>query len=148
MAVTPKSVASLMQKTLERQAAVARMRLRFTKNQLEQILVDYAKNKNAGPYLDLVKVLQDYPLNEDNFRIVFDDSLSCVVLLGRELTQFVDVVCNIEWLSRSEELVALYKTFVLNIVTAHTYHCPLVMRRLISLFKGNFKAHLNYLLII
>ncbi|XP_026724746.1 RNA polymerase I-specific transcription initiation factor RRN3 isoform X1 [Trichoplusia ni] len=137
MAVTPKSVASLMQKTLERQAAVARMRLRFTKNQVEQILVNYAKNKNAGPYLELVKVLRDYPLNEDNFRIVFDDSLSCVVLLGRELTQFVDVVCNIEWLNRSEELVSLYRTFVLNLVTAHTYHCPLVMMRLVTLFKAD-----------
>uniref|UniRef100_A0A2A4JQC3 RNA polymerase I-specific transcription initiation factor RRN3 n=1 Tax=Heliothis virescens TaxID=7102 RepID=A0A2A4JQC3_HELVI len=136
MALTPKSAASLMQKTLERQAALARTRLRFTKNQIEQILVNYVSNKNTGPYVELVKVLRDYPLNEDNFRIVFDDSLSCVVLLGRELTQFVDVVCSVEWLSRTEELVGLYRMFVLNLVTAHTYHCPLVMLRLVTLFKG------------
>lgn len=136
MAMTPKSVASLMQKTIERQAALARMRLRFTKNQVEQILVNYVSNKSTGPYHELVKVLKEYPLNEDNFRIVFDESLSCVVLLGRELTQFVDVVCNIEWLSRSEELVGLYRRFVLDLVTAHTYHCPLVMMRLVTLFRG------------
>ncbi|KAJ8722451.1 hypothetical protein PYW07_003631 [Mythimna separata] len=136
MAVTPKSVASLMQKTIERQAALARMRLRFTKSQVEQILVNYVSNKSTGPYHELVKVLKEYPLNEDNFRIVFNDSLTCVVLLGRELTQFVDVVCNIEWLSRSEELVELYRRFVLDLVTAHTYHCPLVMMRLVTLFKG------------
>lgn len=139
MAVTPKSVASLMQKTLERQAALARFKLRFTKNQIEQILINYASNKNTGPYHELVKVLKEYPLNEDNFRIVFDESLSCIVLLGRELTHFVDVVCNIEWLSRSEELVELYRKFALNLVTAHTYHCPLVMLRLVTLFKGNIK---------
>ncbi|CAH0701597.1 unnamed protein product [Spodoptera exigua] len=138
MSGTPKSVAaSLMQKTLERQAALARMRLRFTKNQVEQILVNCVRNNNTGPYLELVKVLREYPLNEDNFRIVFDDSLSCVVLLGREMTQYVDVVCNIEWLDRSEELVELYRKFVLNLVTAHTYHCPIVMMRLVTLFKGD-----------
>ncbi|XP_075969904.1 RNA polymerase I-specific transcription initiation factor RRN3 homolog Tif-IA [Anticarsia gemmatalis] len=137
MAVTtPKSVASLMQKTLERQAAVARMRLRFTKNQVEQILVNYVTKNISGPYFELVKVLRDYPLNDDNFRIVFDDSLSCVVLLGRELDKYVDVVCNIEWVSRSEELADLYKKFVLDLVTAHTYHCPKVMMRLVTLFKA------------
>lgn len=136
MSGTPKSVASLMQKTLKRQSDLARMRLRFTKNQVEQILLSCVRNKNTGPYLELIKVLKEYPLNEDNFRIVFDDSLSCVVLLGREMTEYVNVVCNIEWLDRSEELVDLYRTFVLNLVTAHTYHCPVVMMRLVTLFKG------------
>lgn len=137
MAVTtPKTVALLMQKTLERQAAAARMRLRFTKHQVEQIITNYVAKNISGPYLELVKILRDYPLNDDNFRIVFDDSLSCVVLLGRELDKYVDVVCNIEWASRSKDLVKLYKQFVLNLVTAHSYHCPRVMMRLVSLFKA------------
>lgn len=143
MAVTTsKSVASLMQKTLDRQVALARMRLRFTKKQIEQILVNYVTNNVSAPYLELVKVLRDYPLNDDNFRIVFNDSLSCVVLLGRELDKYVDVVCNIDWVNRSEELSQLFKRFVLDLVTAHTYHCPKVMTRLVTLFKG--KLLLNY----
>lgn len=138
---SPKSVTSLMQRTLERQAAVARMKLRFNKNQVKGILLNYVAKDASGPYLELVKVLRDYPLNDDNFRIVFDESLSCVVLLGRDLEKYIDVVCSIEWVSRSEELVNLYKNFVLDLVTAHTYHCARVMMRLVSTFKGKLSFY-------
>lgn len=131
-----KSVASLMRKTLDRQAATARLKFRFKKNQVEQILLSYIRDGNTGPYSELVKVLQDYPLTDDNFRILIEDCTSCVVLLGRELKQFVDVLCNVEWATRSEDLVELYSRFVMSLVTAHTYHCPKVMTCLVKLFKG------------
>ncbi|XP_072943600.1 RNA polymerase I-specific transcription initiation factor RRN3 [Epargyreus clarus] len=130
-----KSVASLMRKTLDRQAAVARMKFRFKKNQVEQILLSYIRDGNSGPYGELLNVLKDCQLNDDNYRILFEDCLSCVVLLGRELKQFVDVLCNIEWASRDEELVEVYSRFMLSLVTAHTYHAPKVMMGLVKLFK-------------
>lgn len=133
---TQKSVASLMRKTLDRQAAISRMKVRFKKNQIEQILLIYTRDGNAGPYGDLLKVLQECHLNDNNYKILLDDCLSSVVLLGRELKQFVDNVCNVEWATRSEELVELFCTFVLNLLTAHTYHCPRVMTSLLQLFKG------------
>ncbi|CAH0748486.1 unnamed protein product [Diatraea saccharalis] len=130
-----KSVASLMRKTLERKAAVARVKFRFKTNQVEQILLSYINDKNLGPYSELLKVLQDFPLNDDNYRILFEDSLSCVVLLGREFKQFIELVCSVEWMNRSEELVELFSRFVLNLVTAHNYHCPTVMTCLMKHFK-------------
>ncbi|XP_030024249.2 RNA polymerase I-specific transcription initiation factor RRN3 [Manduca sexta] len=132
-----KSVASLMQKTLDRQAALARMRLKFSKNQIEQILLNYARKGSAGPYGELVKVLRDYPLNDENYRIVFDDCLSCVVVLGRDFKQIVEAVCDVEWASRSEELVGLFSRFVLSLVSAHSYHCQQVMTCLVKLFKAD-----------
>ncbi|XP_049867067.1 RNA polymerase I-specific transcription initiation factor RRN3 [Pectinophora gossypiella] len=132
-----KSVASLMRKTLDRQAAVARVKFRFKKNQVEQILLTYVRDGNIGPYSELLKVLQDCPLTDANYQILFEDCLSCVVLLGREMKQFVDVLCNVDWAGRSEDLVELFSRFMLSLVTAHTYHCPRVMTCLIKLFKAD-----------
>lgn len=135
---TEKSVASLMRKTLDRQTAITRMKVRFKKNQIEQILLSYNRDGNAGPYGELLKVLQECPINDNNYKILLEDCLSSVVLLGREMKQFVDIVCNVEWATRSEELVELFSMFVLNLVTAHTYHCTRVMTSLVQLFKGNY----------
>lgn len=131
-----KSVASLMQKTLDRQAAVARMKFRFKKNQVEQIMLSYIRDRKVGPYSELLKVLQDCPLTDENYQILMEDCLSCVILLGRDLKQFVEVLCNVVWVDRSEELVDIYSRFVLSLVTAHTYHCPKVLASLVKLFKG------------
>lgn len=131
-----------MQKSLDRQAALSRLKLRFSKNQIEQILMNYARGGSIGPYGELVKVLKEYQLNDDNYRIVFDDCLSCVVVLGRDFKQFVDVVCDIDWANRKEELVELYSKFVINLVTAHTYHCPQVITCLVKLFKGIYYFYL------
>lgn len=136
--VTQKSVASLMRKTLDQQASMTRMKVRFKKNQIEQILISYNRDGNAGPYNELLKVLQECPLNDNNYKILLQDCLSCVVLLGRELKQFVYIVCNLEWATRNEELVEMFSMFVLNLVTAHTYHCPRVMTSLVQLFKGEY----------
>ncbi|XP_068629523.1 RNA polymerase I-specific transcription initiation factor RRN3 [Battus philenor] len=132
---TQKSIASLMQKTLDRKSAQARMNLRFKKGQIEQILLSYVRNGNLGPYSELVKVLQEFPLNDENYKILLEDCLACVVLLGRDLKHFVDVMSNVEWAARSEEFVEMYSRFALNLVTAHTYHCPRVMANLVKLFK-------------
>ncbi|KAM3961272.1 RNA polymerase I-specific transcription initiation factor RRN3 homolog Tif-IA [Aphomia sociella] len=138
MAVTAqKSVASLMQKTLHRQAAVTRLKFKFNKNQVEQILLSYINDGNVGSYNELLKVLQDYPLNDDNFRILLEDSLSCVVLLSRECSQFVELICGVVWASRSQELVELFSKFVMSLVTAHIYHCPKVMNSLMKVFKAD-----------
>lgn len=133
---TQKSIASLMRKTLDRQAAMARMKVNFKKKQIEQILLSYMRDGNSGPYNELLTVLKDVPLNDDNFRILFEDCLSCVVLLGRELKPFVDLLCNIEWASKEEDLVDTYSRFIISLVTAHTYHCPRIMSSLVKLFKG------------
>ncbi|KAJ0180729.1 hypothetical protein K1T71_004133 [Dendrolimus kikuchii] len=138
MAVTAhKTVASLMQKTLNRQAANARFKLKFSKGQIENILLNFARNSSSGPYNELVKVLKEYNLNDDNYRIVFDECWSCVVVLGRDFNQFVDAVCEIDWVGRDPELVDLYSRFVLSLVTAHSYHCPRVMTSLVKLLKAD-----------
>ncbi|XP_050345379.1 RNA polymerase I-specific transcription initiation factor RRN3 [Nymphalis io] len=134
---TQKNVASLIRKTLDRQAAVARTKFSFKKNQIERILLSYIRDDNAGPYNELINILKDYPLNDDNFRILFEDCLSCVVLLGRELKTFVDALYCVEWANRDESLVEIYSRFVLSLVTAHTYHCPQLMTSLVKLFKAD-----------
>lgn len=135
---TQKSAASLVQRTLNRQAAVTRLKFKFNKNQVEQILISYVRNGNSGPYTELLKVLHDYPLNDENYRILFEDSLSCVLLLGRDLSQYVELVCSVEWANRSEELVELFSEFVLSLVTAHSYHCSRVITCLMKCFKGKY----------
>ena len=131
-----KSVASLMRKTLDRQAAITRMKINFKRNQIEQILLTYVRDGNSASYNELLAVLKDCQLNDDNFRILIEDCLTCVVLLGRELKPFVNTLCSLEWASRDEELVEIYSRFILSLVTAHTYHCPRIMSSLVKLFKG------------
>ncbi|XP_041977238.1 RNA polymerase I-specific transcription initiation factor RRN3 [Aricia agestis] len=130
-----KSVASLMRKTLDRQAANARMKFVLKPKQVEQILTSYVRDRNSGPYFELLKVLKDFPLNDDNFRKLIDDSLNCVVLLEKEMKPYVEAMCNIQWINRNQDLVDLYKRFLLNLVTAHTYHCPRILSNLIKLFR-------------
>lgn len=131
-----KAVSSLMRKTLERKAAEARVKFRFNEKQVEKILLNYVKNKDSGPYNELLKVIKDFKLNDENYKILLEDSLSCVVLLGRDVKQFIELTCSVEWASRSEDLVELFSKFVLSLVTAHTYHCPSIMTCLTKLFKG------------
>lgn len=126
-----------MQKTLDRQAAIARMKISFKKHQIEQVLLSYVRDGSSGQYNELLKILRDNTLNDSNFRVLFEDCLDCVVYLGRELKPFVDVLCNIEWASRDEELVNIYSRFLLSLVTAHTYHTTKIMAALVKLFKGN-----------
>lgn len=131
-----KSVASLMRKTLDRQAAVARIKFRFKERQVENIIVNYIENKKYGPYGELLKVLQDYSLTDENYKILIEDCLSCVVLLGRDMKQFVDILCNVQWENRGPEQVELYSRFLLSLVTAHTYHSPVVLLNLVKKFRG------------
>jgi hypothetical protein len=133
-----KSMVSVLRKTLERQAVVARVKFKLNPNQVEQILMSYINNRNTPPYNELLKVLKDYPLSDENIKVLFEDSLACVVHLGGKMKQYVEVVCSIDWANHSEESVALYSKFVLSLVTAHTYHCPMVLRILMKKFKGNF----------
>lgn len=131
-----KTVASLMRKTIDRQASVKRMKISFKKNQIEQILLSYINDGNCGPYNELIKVLKECPMNDENFRILFEDCLSLVVLLGRDLKPFLDALYCVEWASRDESLVEIFSRFVLGLVTAHTYHCPKLMSSLVKLFKS------------
>lgn len=138
MAVTAqKTVASLMQRTLDRQSTVARMKFKLKEQQVQNILHTYLSN-NTGPYNDLMEILKLYPLSEHNFKVVFEDCIACVVLLGREFKPFISVICDVEWTDKSEENVALYSMFLLDLVTTHTYHSPLVLASLVKRFKGNY----------
>lgn len=131
-----KSVASLMRKTLDRQAALARLKFSLKTDQVSQVLCNYVKDGNSGSYNELMRLLKDGPLNDNNFQVLLKDSINCVVLLGKDLKQFVDFLCDVEWISRNKELVELYKILLLNLVTAHAYHCPKIMNSLMKLFKG------------
>lgn len=140
--VAQKSVASLMRKTLDRQAALARLKFSLNRDQVSQVLRNYVKDGNSGSYNELMRVLKDGPLNDNNFRVLLEDSMNCVVLLGKDLKQFVDFLCDVEWINRTEDLVELYKRFLFNLVTAHAYHCQRIMNSLMKLFKG--KINLKY----
>lgn len=136
--VARKSLAAqLLQKSLERQTALAHAKLKLKPKQVENAIVAQVNHNNVVQYNELIKILREYPLNDSNFKCVADDCLSCVVLLGRNFVPFVNAVLTLDWVHRDEELVKLYSTFLIDLVTAHTYHCPSVMRCLVKLFQGN-----------
>lgn len=137
MAATAHSnIAALMRKSLDRQSIISHTKFKLKQNQVKQILLHLVRDHVSGPYTELLKILRNCPVNDDSFIILFDDCTSSVVLLGKELKALVEVICDIDWTSREMRLVELYKRFILNLVTAHTYHSPLVMRCLVKQFKG------------
>lgn len=139
--VARKSIAAqLLQKSLDRQTALAHARLKLKPKQVESAIVAQVEHTNVVQYNELIKILREYPLNDDNFKCVVDDCLSCVVLLGRNLVPFVNAVLMLDWAHRDDTLMNLYSTFLIGLVTAHTYHCPSVMRCLVKLFQGNFHS--------
>ncbi|GBP40969.1 RNA polymerase I-specific transcription initiation factor RRN3 [Eumeta japonica] len=86
-------------------------------------------------YSDILPMLRDPQLSDENFTRLFEDCSACVVLLGREVKPFVEVICDVTWLNRNDDLVALYSKFLLNLVTAHPYYTPLVMASLMKNLK-------------
>lgn len=137
-----------MQKTIERQQQLARIKFRISPKQVETVIVNNVQRGINAPYAELLNVLRNYFLNDDNFRNVIEDCLNCVVLLGKNLKPFVDAVCDLDWYSRSEDLLELYSRFLLNLVTAHTYHCPKVLANLVKAFKGIWTLYIYELFII
>lgn len=138
---TQTNVATLMRKAIDRQTALNRSKFKLKQNQVHQIILALVRDKNSGPYTELLKVLRDCPISDENFKILFDDCTACVVLLGRELKPLVEVVCNVDWTSRDQMYVELYMRFLINLVTAHTYHSPLVMMNLVKQFKGVYRIY-------
>ncbi|CAK1545141.1 unnamed protein product [Leptosia nina] len=124
-----------MRKTLDRQAAVSRMKVSFKKKQIEQVIVDYANDGKYGPYNELLNLLKDKQISDRNFKILFEDCLSCVVYFKNDWKLFVELLCGIEWINRGPELVDVYSKFIINLVVTHTYHCQKVMTALVNLFK-------------
>ncbi|CAG4912517.1 unnamed protein product [Colias eurytheme] len=132
-----KSAASLMRKTLDRQAALTLTNLSFKKNQIRNVIIDYIQNGKTGPFNEVFQILKDgQNMSDNNFRVLFEDCLSCIVYLERDFKLFIDILCNIEWANRDPELVEVFTRFILSLVTAHTYHCPRVMTSLVKLFKA------------
>lgn len=136
MVVRKSLAAQLLQKSLERQTAIAHAKLKIKPKQVENAIVAQVNHSNVSQYNELIKILREYPLNDDNFKCVVDDCLSCVVLLGRNFDPFVNTVLMLDWLHRDDALVNLYSSFLVGLVTAHTYHSPSVMRCLLKLFQG------------
>lgn len=150
MAITAqKSVASLMQRSIDRRASLGRMKFKLKENQVRKILHTYLDN-NVAPYNDLIEILNLCPLSDGNFKVLFEDCIACVVLLDRDFKPFVSVLCDVEWTNKSDENVALFSTFLLDLVTTHTYHSPLVMASLVKLFRGKLSDCLyqKYLLLV
>ncbi|XP_047512412.1 RNA polymerase I-specific transcription initiation factor RRN3 [Pieris napi] len=130
-----KSAEFLMRKTLDRQAALTRMKVSFKKKQINQVIVDYVNDGKYGPYNELINILKDKQISDGNFLVLFEDCLSCTVYFEKDWKMFIDLLCDIQWVNRDPELVKVYSKFIVSLVTAHTYHCPKVMTTLVNLFK-------------
>lgn len=132
---THNNVASLMQKALDRQTALVRSKFKLKESQVQQIITKFVEENNGAPYAELLKILRDCQLNDDNFTIIFADCTSCIGILGREFNSLIEIICSIEWTHREANLRELYKTFILNLVTAHIYHAPVVISCIVKQFK-------------
>lgn len=137
MAVTTQNanVAALMQKAIDRQAALARARFKLEPKQIQQIVLNYLQKNNLKQYEELVSAIRNWPISDDNLTVLLEDSINSVFLFSIETHSLVECVCNINWINKRPEFVDLYSQWILDLLTAHIYHAPTVMASLLKQFK-------------
>lgn len=105
---------------------------------VRSILQKYSNKEDRREYENLVCLIRDCDLADNEISLLLQEANDCIDLLSQELTLFVEVVVNVRWAHRSQALVEKYKSFLVNLLSAHNYHTKVILDSLVSNFlPGN-----------
>lgn len=101
---------------------------------LKSILQSYNNRVNQREYGNLICMIRDAELTDTEVSSLLREASDCVALLNQDFKLFVEVILNIKWINRSESVIKQYKTFLVNLLSAHVYHDKAVLDMLVSNF--------------
>lgn len=100
---------------------------------LSQILENYKRGSRKEYDIFVSKLVN--PITEAaELRIYLSGARDCVVLLDKDFEDLVGSLLKVDWPSRESSLIQEYQSFLLNLVSAHTYYLRAGLRMLVKHF--------------
>ncbi|KRT81060.1 hypothetical protein AMK59_5202, partial [Oryctes borbonicus] len=101
---------------------------------LRKILDSYINGDNVREYENLVVSIRDAELLDSDISEILTEATQCISLLNKDLRLFVEAVLTIKWTHRSANIISEYRSFLLNLLSAHNYHAKYAIDNLVSNF--------------
>ncbi|KAF2881222.1 hypothetical protein ILUMI_24946 [Ignelater luminosus] len=117
----------------ERTPAKVRFILPHSKK-IRQILQKFVSKEVSRDYENLVCLIRDSELFDEDIRSLLAEASQCISLLNQDLRLFVEAILVIKWINYSEEVIAEYQSFLVNLLSAHNYHAKFAIDKLVSNF--------------
>lgn len=109
-------------------------KVRFQLNisrKLRRILQQYINQENVREYENLVISIRDAELLDNDITGLLTEATQCISLLNRDLRLFVEAVLSVKWTHRSAGVISEYRSFLLNLLSAHNYHAKYAIDKLV-----------------
>lgn len=101
---------------------------------VHSILQDYVTKKQSREYENILCLIRDADLTDDDVSSLLQEASDCISLLNKDLKLFIEALLNIDWLSKSNDVIKDYHSFILNLAAAHNYHVKMVIDQFVKLF--------------
>ncbi|CAH1185721.1 unnamed protein product [Phyllotreta striolata] len=102
--------------------------------QLKCIFDGYVQKTESKEYEKLVIMIRDAKLTDADISSILKEINECISILDQKFRLFVEAILSIEWTSRGSEVIEEYQVFIVNLLSAHTYHAKMVIDKLVKLF--------------
>ncbi|KAJ8319417.1 hypothetical protein KUTeg_004508 [Tegillarca granosa] len=100
---------------------------------LSQILENYKRGSRKEYDIFVSKLVNPFT-EAAELRIYLSGARDCVVLLDKDFEDLVGSLLKVDWPSRESSLIQEYQSFLLNLVSAHTYYLRAGLRMLVKHF--------------
>ncbi|KAK9679926.1 RNA polymerase I specific transcription initiation factor RRN3 [Popillia japonica] len=110
-----------------------RFQLHLSKN-LRNIIQQHINGESVREYENLVVSIRDAELLDSDIRELLSEASHCISLLNKDLRFLVEAILSIKWAHRSEAVVSEYRSFILNLLSAHNYHARYAIDKLVFNF--------------
>lgn len=120
-----------------------RFQLHLSKN-LRNIIQQHINGESVREYENLVVSIRDAELLDSDIRELLSEASHCISLLNKDLRFLVEAILSIKWAHRSEAVVSEYRSFILNLLSAHNYHARYAIDKLVfNFFPSKIRCFSN-----
>ncbi|XP_012524208.2 RNA polymerase I-specific transcription initiation factor RRN3 [Monomorium pharaonis] len=102
---------------------------------VKNILCNFTNGDGIKEYEKLIYSLKEGAVKDNDLAEFLTEARQCISLLDLRHESFVQVLLQIEWTTRSSEVISTYKLFLQDLVCMQTLHINIVLNRLVELFK-------------
>ncbi|KYN08076.1 PREDICTED: RNA polymerase I-specific transcription initiation factor RRN3 [Cyphomyrmex costatus] len=101
---------------------------------IKDILHNY-KGIRKKEYDKLIHSLKNCVVKDSNLAEFINETMQYISLLDNEHKLFVEALLQIDWTTRSSQVIFTYKLFLQNLACMQTFHTNIVINCLVELFK-------------
>ncbi|XP_011155853.1 RNA polymerase I-specific transcription initiation factor RRN3 [Solenopsis invicta] len=102
---------------------------------VRNILCNFTKGDGIKEYQKLILSLKEGAVKDSDLAEFLTEARQCISLLDNKYESFVQALLQVDWTTRSSEVISIYKLFLQDLVCMQTVHINIVINRLAELFK-------------